>query len=75
MARYRCVFIDPKGRTIVNVLAEDAQDALADARCRVAQERLYHRVEVWGESGLVLASGPVEEQPDLPTPAIPFSCT
>lgn len=60
MARYRCVFIDRKARTIVNVEAEDAMAALTDARCRVVQERLYCRVEVWCAGGLVLASGALE---------------
>lgn len=58
VALYRCVFIDHNGRTIIAVHAEDALAALANARCRVAREGIYRRVEVWIDTGLVLASGP-----------------
>lgn len=60
MGHYRCVFSDPKGRTIVNVDAGDALAALADARCRVVLERICHRVEVWHANSIVLSSCSVD---------------
>ncbi len=52
MKKYRCVFTYARGTTTIEVVAHDADSALAQAQHTVSDQGATH-VEVWDETGLV----------------------
>ena len=52
MKRYKCVFAYARGRTTIEVAADDAEAALRQASVTVSDAA--EDVEVWDETGVVL---------------------
>lgn len=59
MKKYRCVFTYATGHTTIEVTADSAERALSDAAKTIGEAG--KSVEVWDETGLVIARPAVNE--------------